>query len=643
MHLLNIETFKLESYDDESTIPAYVILSHRWEEEEVLFEDLQELPYSQEIQDLRRKFKDLEERFENLQLQLEGEKSACRDTECVNTEQGGITLHKAEREGDGKSDSTWSDSHFRRARLKEKGWNKVTRCCKEAKAFGFSYVWIDTCCINKDSSSELSESINSMFSWYRNASLCIAYLSDVSSENVIDEFGRSKWFSRGWTLQELIAPDDVWFYGINWEFLGLRSVLASKIAAITSISNVVLNKNSQGEIDQFSVAARFSWAAGRVTTRAEDRAYSLLGLFGVNMPTIYGEGQQAAFFRLQVEIFKALPDHSIFAWYADIYDVSLLPTRLITLICRKYSFLGAEMNISREFDMFAPHVDVFLGASSIVHTAYRSNSYIPRALLDCRPAPSYSRFSHGICVPLLIRPTRYRFQACLACNIRGSKKVIIIDLREEEPGYFVRLPADIYELDPSVFDDPLWSLRDVYVSQPSGSLLWSWKRPTYQQAYNIVRVNDEQILGSGFERLRASLDLSVTQTFVTRVLCPKFGRGSHFSLDLFKTITEFGEIKLPGNTAIGTLMYQNRITKAQFAVVLAINKYKALAAVVDYSEAYYHLSKVILWDILSVRVISKPLRKGGTVFVGSCVPAVDMLQLNITAKSSTPLELSISC
>src|SRR5271156_6521186 len=98
MHLLNIETFKLESYDDESTIPAYVILSHRWEEEEVLFEDLQELPYSQEIQDLRRKFKDLEERFENLQLQLEGEKSACRDTECVNTEQGGITLHKAERE-----------------------------------------------------------------------------------------------------------------------------------------------------------------------------------------------------------------------------------------------------------------------------------------------------------------------------------------------------------------------------------------------------------------------------------------------------------------------------------------------------------------------------------------------------------------
>jgi hypothetical protein len=226
-----------------------------------------------------------------------------------------MAMHDTESEGDGKSELNWSDSHLRLIKLKGKGWNKMDRCCKEAEACGFSYVWIDPCCINKDSSSELSESINSMFSWYKNASLCVAYLGDISSENVIDEFGSSKWFSRGWTLQELIASDDVLFYDKNWEFLGLRSILASKIAAITSVSDVVLHKNSQDEINHFSVAATLSWAAGRHTTRTEDRAYSLLGLFGVNMPTIYGEGEQAAFFRLQVEIFKTLPDHSIFAWY----------------------------------------------------------------------------------------------------------------------------------------------------------------------------------------------------------------------------------------------------------------------------------------------------------------------------------------
>ena len=96
--------------------------------------------------------------------------------------------------------------------MKKSGWNKIYGCCKEAKALGFSYVWIDTCCINKDSSSELSEAINSMYAWYKNASVCIAYLSDVSFENMVGDFPKSEWFTRGWTLQELLAPYDVWFY-----------------------------------------------------------------------------------------------------------------------------------------------------------------------------------------------------------------------------------------------------------------------------------------------------------------------------------------------------------------------------------------------------------------------------------------------
>jgi hypothetical protein len=319
MRLLNIETLKLESFLEESTIPPYVILSHTWGDKEVLFEDLQELPQDREIQSLRQAMRDLEGRFNNLQRQFDEKSGTPTDTANARAQQRLLEAnppHRQERDEDGIYGSKGSDSRLYRARLKERSWAKIVGCCKEAKSFGFSYVWIDTCCINQDSSSELSESINSMFSWYRNASICVAYLSDVSSQIGIDEFGRSKWFSRGWTLQELIAPDDVWFYDKNWEFLGLRSVLAPKIASITFISDVVLSRKNQRLVD-FSVAARLSWAAERVTTRIEDRAYSLLGLFGVNMPTIYGEGEQAAFFRLQVEIFKALPDHSIFAWYVN--------------------------------------------------------------------------------------------------------------------------------------------------------------------------------------------------------------------------------------------------------------------------------------------------------------------------------------
>jgi hypothetical protein len=316
MRLLNVETFKLESYDKTWKTPPYLILSHRWGEDEVLYEDLQELPNDKEIQDLQRKIRDIEQRFESLEHQLATGKHVSTETQRSTSQQESYTslADKAGNEGPGTIDLDSQYSHLRRARQKGNGWNKVSNCCKEAKALGFSYVWIDTCCISKDSSSELSEAINSMFSWYSDASICIAYLSDVSFEDAINEFRRSHWFSRGWTMQELIAPDDVWFYSKDWQFLGLRSVLASETASITSIDDSVFYQHCQLKISRLSVAARLSWAANRSTTRAEDRVYSLLGLFGVNMPTIYGEGEQAAFFRLQVEIFKASPEHSIFAW-----------------------------------------------------------------------------------------------------------------------------------------------------------------------------------------------------------------------------------------------------------------------------------------------------------------------------------------
>ncbi|KAH7309235.1 hypothetical protein BKA65DRAFT_414699 [Rhexocercosporidium sp. MPI-PUGE-AT-0058] len=205
--------------------------------------------------------------------------------------------------------------------IKPKAWAKVLGCCKIAEQFNISYVWIDTCCIDKDSSSELSESINSMFAWYRSSSLCIAYLSDVNQAwgkkgSLEGRPQNSVWFRRGWTLQELIAPKDVWFYNGDWTFLGVRSELVNELYEVTCIEAGILQWNGLEKLHSFSVAARMSWSAQRETTRPEDRAYSLLGIFGVNLPILYGEGEQNAFFRLQVMIFQTVSDHSIFAWKA---------------------------------------------------------------------------------------------------------------------------------------------------------------------------------------------------------------------------------------------------------------------------------------------------------------------------------------
>jgi hypothetical protein len=187
------------------------------------------------------------------------------------------------------------------------GYLKIKTCCAQAASDGFQYVWIDTCCIDKTSSAELSEAINSMFDWYRSAVECYVYLADISSGS---DFSQSRWFTRGWTLQELIAPLSVVFFNQHWEEIGTKASLKGKISDITGIPSRVLLTNAPGE---FSIAQIMSWAARRHTTRIEDVAYSLLGLFDVHMPMIYGEGK-SAFIRLQHEILKTSDDLSLFAW-----------------------------------------------------------------------------------------------------------------------------------------------------------------------------------------------------------------------------------------------------------------------------------------------------------------------------------------
>lgn len=196
------------------------------------------------------------------------------------------------------------------------GYTKIKQCCEQASKDGLNYAWVDTCCIDKSSSAELNEAINSMYRWYQEAKVCYAYLSDVSTSDLASDdtsFRASAWFTRGWTLQELTAPAIVEFYNASWQKIGTKEDLKGILCDITNIDITMLEG---GDPDDFSVAKRMSWASMRTTTRPEDRAYSLLGLFGVNMPMLYGEGDRA-FVRLQEEIMKHSDDQSIFAWKRD--------------------------------------------------------------------------------------------------------------------------------------------------------------------------------------------------------------------------------------------------------------------------------------------------------------------------------------
>ncbi|KIK18807.1 hypothetical protein PISMIDRAFT_175603 [Pisolithus microcarpus 441] len=201
-----------------------------------------------------------------------------------------------------------------------KGYWKILGSCQKARGDNIRWVWVDTCCIDKRSSSELSEAINSMYQWYAKSERCYAYLHDVHSlefpKKQEDRFkafnGWPMWFSRGWTLQELVAPSDVHFFNQKWNHIGSKNTLARELSRITKIPDHVLT-DGLSPWRRPSVAQIMSWAANRRTTREEDRAYSLLGMLGVHMPMLYGEGKHA-FRRLQEEIIRRLNDQTIFAW-----------------------------------------------------------------------------------------------------------------------------------------------------------------------------------------------------------------------------------------------------------------------------------------------------------------------------------------
>ena len=191
---------------------------------------------------------------------------------------------------------------------------KINECSKLARARHLDYLWIDTCCIDKSSSAELSEAINSMWNWYAEAKECYVYLSDVykqldDSEAFRSDFKASRWFRRGWTLQELLAPKSVIFYDRDWKVLGTKYRLRDLVHEASGIEE----HNFIHQPRNACIAKKMSWASQRETSRTEDLAYCLLGLFDINMPLLYGE-RHKAFQRLQQEIIRQSDDESIFAF-----------------------------------------------------------------------------------------------------------------------------------------------------------------------------------------------------------------------------------------------------------------------------------------------------------------------------------------
>lgn len=266
MRLINVNTLKLEEFIG-SNVPPYAIPSHRWSSEELTFKEV---------------------------------------------------------------------SKDRVDRSKE-GYAKLKAACEIALSDRqLQWLWIDTCCIDKRSSAELTEAINSMYGWYEQAKVCIVFLQDVEqsisgskdrrpckpiSTSGTVEFEESVWFSRAWTLQELLASDQICFYDRRWTMIGTKVTMESRINASTRIPNSALRKERKWS--EYPIAQKMFWASKRSATREEDLAYSLLGLFDVNMPLLYGEGKKA-FIRLREEIIKISPDRSFLLWGVDRQETNLL-------------------------------------------------------------------------------------------------------------------------------------------------------------------------------------------------------------------------------------------------------------------------------------------------------------------------------
>ncbi|KAI1125353.1 heterokaryon incompatibility protein-domain-containing protein [Nemania abortiva] len=319
MRLINTKSLELKEFLGDPThprFPRYAILSHTWGEEEVTFQDIQNVDVAK----------------------------------------------------------------------KKAGFAKIAKCCEIASDEGLNWAWVDTCCIDKTSSAELTEAINSMFKWYEGSTICYAYLSDViwdDKSNAKLGFGaieccdwrESRWFTRGWTLQELIAPFEVIIYDYGWKQLGTKRRRSQEIEKRTGIpKEVLLDPAARREN---SVAERMSWAKGRQTTRIEDRTYSLLGLFDITMPLLYGEGD-AAFSRLHEEILRTIEDDTMFLGGLAFSDQGVQLTGNLEGTIHKHNFLVMPDNVPTGFQAVPyPLLNTASILRNVANIASKSFQYVP--------------------------------------------------------------------------------------------------------------------------------------------------------------------------------------------------------------------------------------------------------------------------
>jgi hypothetical protein len=363
-----------------------------------------------------------------------------------------------------------------------------------------------------------------MFNWYRESDVCYAYLEDVDATEDIDRTGddspKAKWFGRGWTLQELIAPKRVrFFYSKDWKILGNKSSLAAQISRITGINQSVLD-NGQA-VKGLSVAKRMSWASRRYTTRDEDEAYCLLGIFGVNMPSLYGEGRRA-FARLQEEIMKQSSDHSLFAWDPPILDTGRMPLPF--------------------------------GALATSPAAFRWSSNVAPFGANTQP---YALTNQGLSIRLpLLRNLENgeRFIGILDCSKMGAQfgfAGIVLEALDEDNKIFERSPRDITYITPKELEQV--EVRDIYIvtashSKDAGgtqreyvltrvenSAPFDFKFVKIFTAEREWRVFDNQLVDSSLVRMEGPSILNIVGRLV--VLCTY---GGHFYGVLLECGMAFG-------------------------------------------------------------------------------------------------------
>jgi hypothetical protein len=379
MRLLNVYSLDLEVFPSASAPPPYVAISHRWgkEEDEVSFQDI---------------------------LQLATQPS-----------------------------------------VKNKpGFAKILGAVTQAKKHTLDYIWIDTCCIDKTNNVELQEAINSMWTWYQECDRCFVYMNDVPSDQPPDaadsHFSRSQWFTRGWTLPELLAPGKITFFGEDWEKIGKKANrnIMKRIILITGIPEEVL---SDGETTSFSVATRMTWASRRATTKKEDKAYSLMGIFDITMPIIYG-GRENMFVMFQKEIMKRSADQSIFAWAVE----SASPTATAGLL--------------------ASSPESFADVNEIPGVIFVKNfSYMMKPVPP--PEAHYSYTNVGIRITLPMKPVEGNndlFLAMLRCALPDKPdRPLCIYLQRLSGPHNQWVRTRIGELIPAPRDDELFVNTQIFV------------------------------------------------------------------------------------------------------------------------------------------------------------------------------------